>query len=123
MHHGYPSREIALILNIDQKTVTNIFENLRKNSTFGKIPQKLFLYNIWNTPKQDNAISHFGAFPEVFMENLLYYHTEPLDIIFDPFAGGGTTVDVCKKMFRRYFCTDRKVIPGREGDIREHDIN
>jgi len=83
---------------------------------------KPLLYNIWNTPKQDNDRKHFGAFPEVFMENLIHYHTEPLDIVYDPFGGGGTTADVCKRMFRRYYVSDRKVIPGRERDIREWDI-
>lgn len=83
---------------------------------------KPIIYNIWNVQKMDQETSHFGAFPKVFMENLLYYHTDPKDIIFDPFAGAGTTVDTCKKMFRRYFCTDRKVKPGREADIKEHDI-
>lgn len=81
------------------------------------------LYNIWNLSKQDNATdSHFGSFPLFFMKSLLYYHTKPLDIIFDPFAGGGTTVDACKEMFRRYYCTDRIVKPGREKDILQHDI-
>ena len=84
---------------------------------------KPLLYNIWNVSKQDNDRKHFGAFPEVFMENLLHYHTEPLDIVFDPFGGGGTTVDVCKRMFRRYYVSDRKVIPGRESEIKELDIN
>jgi len=73
--------------------------------------------------KQDNATdSHFGSFPLYFMKSLLHFHTEPLDIIFDPFAGGGTTVDACKEMFRRYYCTDRIVKPGREKDILQHDI-
>ena len=56
------------------------------------------------------------------MDNLIYLHSEPLDIIFDPFAGNGTTVDSCKDFFRRYCCSDRKVKPGREKDIMEHDI-
>jgi len=84
---------------------------------------KPFRYNIWNLSKQDNKNgAHFGSFPQRFMENLLYYYTEPLDIVFDPFAGGGTTVDACKAMFRRYYCTDIQVIPGRENDIIHHDI-
>lgn len=84
---------------------------------------KPILYTIWNTPKGDDNTNHFGAFPAVFMENLLHYHTQPLDIVFDPFGGGGTTVDVCKRMFRRYYVSDRKVKPGRENDIKEHDIS
>lgn len=84
---------------------------------------KPYLYNLWNTQKQDvQTDSHFGAFPKVFMDNLLYYHTEPLDVVFDPFTGAGTTIDSCKAMFRRYYCTDLEVKPGREKDIIQHDI-
>ena len=114
---------VAEIVGVPQNTISVIVDNIRKRqlSIFDK-DFKPFIYNIWNTPKQDNERKHFGAFPEVFMENLLYYHTEPLDIVYDPFAGGGTTVDVCKRMFRRYYANDRIVIPGRETDIKEHDI-
>lgn len=81
---------------------------------------KPFIYNIWNLQKQDNAMGDsFGSLPMPFMENLLYYHTDPLDVVYDPLAGGGTTVDACKKMFRRYYCTDKKVTPGREADIKQ----
>lgn len=120
---------------ITQPNVTQIIENIKnaKISEFYKLwnlpaddsrhdSTKPYRYNIWNAPKQDNDRKHFGAFPEIFMENLLYYHTEPLDIVFDPFGGGGTTVDVCKRMFRRHYVSDRKVIPGREEDIKTHDI-
>jgi DNA-binding XRE family transcriptional regulator len=115
--------QIANITGVPKQTINDIIEKSEKRicSEFGQTFTPL-LYNIWNTPKQDNERKHFGAFPEVFMENLLHYHTEPLDIIYDPFGGGGTTVDVCKRMFRRYYVTDRKVIPGRENDIVEHDI-
>lgn len=114
---------IADILGVPQQTVADIVKNTEKRhlSNFGETFKPL-LYNIWNLQKQDNERKHFGAFPELFMENLLHYHTEPLDIVFDPFGGGGTTVDICKRMFRRYYVSDRKVIPGRENEIREHDI-
>ena len=115
---------IADILGVNQMTISNIVDSNknRQMSDFIKTFKPL-LYNIWNLPKQDNDRKHFGAFPELFMENLLHYHTEPLDIVFDPFGGGGTTVDICKRMFRRYYVSDRKVIPGRENEIRDHDIS
>ena len=115
---------IADVLGVDSKqTVSNIVDSSKKRqlSEFGQAFTPL-LYNLWNLPKQDNDRKHFGAFPVAFMQNVLHYHTEPLDIVFDPFGGGGTTADVCKQMFRRYYVSDRKVIPGRESDIREHDI-
>lgn len=52
---------IAELFGCDQKTITNTIDNYRKNSTPGKSPENQFLYNIWNTPKQDNAVKHFGA--------------------------------------------------------------
>jgi len=114
---------IAGLLGMTQRAIGIIVEN-RKNGQVSDFSKtfKPILYNVWNLAKQDNERSYFGAFPERFMENLLYYHTEPLDIVFDPFGGGGTTVDVCQRMFRRYYVADRIVTPGREADIRQHDI-
>ena len=117
-------QSIADIIGMTKQAVSDIIEkssvlHLQKNGQEFLPP----LYNIWNLKKQDNATeSHFGSFPLYFMKALLHYHSEALDIIFDPFAGGGTTVDACKEMFRRYYCTDREVKPGREKDILQHDI-
>jgi len=83
---------------------------------------KPFLYNLWNLSQMNNETSHFGNVPLEFTENLLYYYTNPFDIIYDPFAGGATTIDVCKKWLRRYFVCDRKPIPAREEEIKKWDI-
>jgi len=48
-------------------------------------------------------------------------YTEPFDIVVDPFAGGGSTIDVCKKRLRRYWASDRLPIVERL-DIRQWDI-
>lgn len=42
--------------------------------------------------------------------------------MFDPFAGGGATIDVCLKRLRRYWVSDRKPIEARKSDIRQFDI-
>lgn len=83
---------------------------------------KPFIYNVWNTPKINNEQTHFGNFPIEFMENLLYYYTEPFDIVYDPFAGGGVVIDACIKWFRRYYTTDKYPIHERKDEISEHDI-
>jgi hypothetical protein len=115
-------QSIADIFGISVQTISNIISNYGESAEIGK-DFKPPIYNIWNLQKQDNATdSHFGSFPLYFMKSLLHFHTQPLDIVFDPFAGGGTTVDACKEMFRRYYCTDRVVKPGREKDILQHDI-
>ena len=115
-------KKISEELKISEGKVNNILKNpkfVKNEDDF-----KPYLYNIWNLQKQDNSMpDRFGSFPNPFMENLLYYHTEPLDVVYDPMAGGGTTVDVCKKMFRRYYCADRKVTPGREADIKEFELS
>lgn len=112
---------IADVMGVDRTVVTRIVQKDSSGDLHNDF--KPPIYNIWNLAKQDNATdSHFGSFPLFFMKSLLHYHTQPLDIVFDPFAGGGTTVDACKELFRRYYCTDRLVKPGREKDILQHDI-
>jgi len=84
------------------------------------IENDLFLYNIWNTNKGDNN-NHFGHFPKLFMKNLLYYHSEPFDLIYDPFAGSGTTIDACREMFRQCIVSDLNPDKSRP-EIFKHDI-
>ena len=84
------------------------------------VENDLLLYNIWNSAKGDNN-SHFGHFPILFMKNLLYYHTEPFDLVYDPFAGSGTTIDACREMYRQCIVSDLKPDKSRP-EIFEHDI-
>jgi hypothetical protein len=56
------------------------------------------------------------------VDNLLYLYTKPFDIVLDPFAGGGSTIEVCKKRFRRKMFSDHKPIVERETEIRQYDL-
>jgi DNA modification methylase len=78
-------------------------------------------YDIWNFDKNANH-KHYGNTHVGIVDNLLYLFTEPFDIVIDPFAGGGSTIDICKKRLRRYWVSDRKPIVERENDIRQHDV-
>ena len=80
------------------------------------------IYNIWKQQAKTNGSGHFGNTEIRWLDNLLYLYTEPFDIVIDPFAGGGSTIDLCRKRFRRYFVSDRIPIVEREKDIRRHDI-
>ena len=80
------------------------------------------LYNIWTFGKKTNEVSHFGNSEVRIVDNLLYLYTNPFGIVVDPFGGGGSTIDICKKRLRRYFVSDRKPIIEREKDIRKLDI-
>jgi DNA modification methylase len=62
-----------------------------------------------------------GRIPGQVVECLLHLYTKPFDNVYDPFAGGGTTLDVCKAYFRRYWGSDIAPLATRR-DIRQHDI-
>ena len=73
-------------------------------------------YNIWSYGKQgDTDTTVFGTLPQEIAEQLLWYYTEPFDVVYDPFGGAGITVNACKKWFRRYYVsniigkTDRQI--------------
>lgn len=83
---------------------------------------KPFLYNIWNLKNRDGTNDYYGHFPKVFMDNLLHYHTKPFDLVYDPFAGGGTTIDSCASLYRKCIATDLQPIKDRLDAITQHDI-
>ena len=80
------------------------------------------LYDVWKAKASSNATTHPGQTEALFTDWLLYLFTKPGEMVIDPFAGGGTTIDVCKRRFRRYFVSDHTPIPAREADIRQHDL-
>lgn len=80
------------------------------------------IYNIWKQQEKTGGSKHFGNSEVRWLDNLLYLYTSPFDVVVDPFAGGGSTIDLCKKRLRRYFASDRKPIVEREKDIRPHDL-
>jgi hypothetical protein len=80
------------------------------------------LYNVWTFAKKSNGVGHFGNSEQQIVDNLLYLYTEPFDIVLDPFGGGGSTIDVCKRRLRRYWVSDRKPIPERAHEIRKLDV-
>lgn len=81
------------------------------------------IYNVWTFAKKTNAVKHPGNSEQRILENLLSLYTESFDIVVDPFAGGGSTIDVCKKRLRRYWVSDLTPITAREDEIRQMDIS
>ena len=127
----YSQEEIAEVVGVSHTTVSRAIESFVQNGQLSKM-HKTFdtdpdftppLYNVWTFAKKSNAVSHFGNSEQRIVDNLLYLYTEPLDIVLDVFAGGGSTIDVCKNRGRRYWVSDRKPIVERENDIRKWDIN
>ena len=124
----YTQEEIAEAVNCDQDTVSSV---LRKNADLQNsvIPAALHqtdftppLYNVWKQQEKTAGSSHFGNSEVRWLDNLLYLYTKPFDIVIDPFAGGGSTVDLCKQRSRRYWVSDRAPIIERAHQIRQWDI-
>jgi len=62
-------------------------------------------FDVWSFQNGGGDSSYFGRMPPAVVENLLWLYTEPGDIVVDPFAGGGTTIDVAKAMGRRVWAS------------------
>jgi DNA modification methylase len=80
------------------------------------------IYNIWKQQDKTSGSEHPGNTEVRWLDNLLYLYTKPFDIVVDPFAGGGSTIDICRKRFRRFWASDRKPVPERQHEIRIHDL-
>ena len=127
----HTQEDIAEAVGVDRVTITEQLEELSDLEKFPKAtklsasyddadwtPQ---LYDVWNFGKNTNTTKHFGNTPVEIVDNLLYAFTRPFDIVIDPFAGGGSTIDICVQRLRRYWVSDRVPHPARH-DIRTHDI-
>ena len=108
-----------LILEIKRKIKERINEvdieeeiPLIEATTFWDFPRQS--YGL--TPKGDNKYP--GVTPALIIYNLIWRYTDVGDLVVDPMAGSGTTLDVCKEEKRRCICYD--IAPPRP-DIIQND--
>lgn len=112
----YTANEISQSVGIPEQTVRDRISKLStkeflgtkslKSANFDDFDEEEGLrpiYNVWTFGKKTNGVSHFGNSESRIIDRLLYLYTEPFDIVLDPFAGGGSTIDVCKRRLRRYW--------------------
>jgi len=102
-------RAIASELGMGQKTINEWLSGKRTSAESTQPPESRQHFDVWSfaTADQDaGAQSYFGAVPPQVVENLLWFYTEPGDIVVDLFAGSGTTIDVAKSMGRRAWASD-----------------
>lgn len=72
---------------------------------------------LWDYPKQSygktpkGSNKYAGVTPAFIIYNLVQRYTEPGDLVVDPMAGSGTTLDVCMEEGRK--CTVFDVVPTR----------
>jgi hypothetical protein len=127
----YTMDEIAEKENIAKSVVHEVcseFASWQKTDKSAKLAAEYAtdfdppLYNVWTQGALSNGVKHFGNTEQRWLDNLLYAYTQPFDIVVDCFAGGGSTIDVCRKRLRRYWVSDRLPIVEREHEIRKHDV-
>src|SRR5689334_15554966 len=76
-------------------------------ATHKKPPLRLQVTTLWDYPSQDYGDTHQGrpgykgATPSYIIWNLLQRYTKEKDLVVDPFAGSGTTLDVARDLNRR----------------------
>ena len=90
------------------KEKTNLTDIERINLLEKDGEKILKIYNLWNFNQRDIRIgkAYPGNIPGQIMINLLYYYTEQGDLVVDPMAGGGSTIDACSIMGRRCLAYD-----------------
>lgn len=128
----YTQQEIADDVGVSQSEVDRETKDLPKlenfpkrvklHAEYGEPDWEPPLYDIWNQSAMKDKSPIFGSVPSEFVDNLLYTFTEPFDIVVDPFAGSGSTIDLCKRRLRRYWVSDRVPDEART-DIREFELS
>ena len=82
----------------------------------------IFSTTLWDYPKQSYGATpkgnnkYPGVTPAFIIYNLIWRYTKPGDLVLDPMAGSGTTIDVCKEERRRVTAFD--IVPMREDIIQ-----
>ena len=106
-------------LDLGEKSVHAAYKDLRRRDRFttGFRPTP---YDVWAFRRDPSfGLPHPGSIPAAIVAHALHYFTAPGDLVVDPMAGGGTTLDVCSAMGRR--CLAYDLDPVRP-EIRQFDV-
>lgn len=102
-------------------TINTWLSEMPKMAELNEPPESRQHFDVWSFQTATGDSSYFGKMPPQIVENLLWLYTEPGQTVVDPFAGGGTTIDVAKAMGRRVWASDRKpstpTLPIHQWDI------
>lgn len=114
------------VIDIDngKTSIHAVFKQLRpkgKEDISGR-GLDLQIYNFWYflQPDPGLGIPHPGQIAGQVIQNLMWYYSQPGDLIVDPFCGGGSTIDACQIMDRE--CLGYDIAPVRD-DIEQWDIS
>ncbi|MDR1199492.1 MAG: site-specific DNA-methyltransferase [Prevotellaceae bacterium] len=144
------AKEDNYTVNIDEiripyntKTEANYKEGLKGSGTFydgkiksdegilnekGKVPEDWWsdIAIAARYPKNSpNNIGYPTQKPEALLERIIKCASNEVDLVLDPFVGGGTTVAVADKLKRKWIGIDQSVAAVKVTDLRlrrQHDI-
>ena len=116
--------EIAKELELTEGRVSQILNKFKTEEIkeISLVPESLQVFNVWSFQRRDSRYGLEGIKGQIcgqIVENFLHYFTKPFDVVVDPMAGGGTIIDVCKSMYRRWQAYD--ITPLRD-DIKKNNI-
>lgn len=118
---------------VDSKTIELIMrekEKIKKRINEIDIEEEIPLVEattLWDFPRQSYGLTpkgnnkYPGVTPALIIYNLIWRYTDPGDLVVDPMAGSGTTLDVCREEKRRCICYD--IAPPRPDVIQNDSRN
>ena len=116
--------EVANRLNLSlTDAYAAALDGLDDADRFARLNIKSQPYDVWQFPSCHDLMGdqHPGRIPGQLVAHVLYFFTQPGDLVIDPMAGSGTTADACLLMGRKCYAFD---IDDRHGrvDIIPHNI-
>jgi DNA modification methylase len=125
--HGMLDGEIAQSLSQYLKNPNGSLKIAEKNADDNNNNSnnpRLETTTLWDYPRQNygktqkGSNKYAGVTPAFVIYNMIKRYTEQGDLVLDPMAGSGTTIDVCKEEGRR--CIAYDISPTRQ-DIIQND--
>lgn len=104
------------------KSLRPLLEEKEPNGDGLDIPSFIQFTTSWRFAENDPrfGIPHPGRIPGQIAGNVIYYFSEPEDLIIDPMAGGGSTLDAAEFLDRKSLGFD---LHPRRPDITQWDIS
>lgn len=121
---GRSVQEIAAAEDVPPKLVEALLlQGLDDQERFARLRIGLQPYDVWQFSDCDErfGLPYPGRIPGQLALHVLFFYTQPGDLVLDPMAGGGTMVDACAYLGRRCYAYDAHPHPDRF-DIRFHDL-
>lgn len=123
---GHTERhEIARRFNLQPSLVEAVtLDGADDEHRMKKLGIKIQPYDVWSFPGCHDLMgdAHPGRIPGELVAHVLYFYTQPGDLVIDPMAGSGTTLDAALLMGRKARGYDIDQRHDRI-DIEQHDLS